>query len=77
MPKEIVTAETNLNGKKARKSPVPANADRITEGALNLNLKERIKLRNVLIESITNELNEMERQFKEGVDLLNNKEPVR
>lgn len=42
--------------KKTRKSPVPANADRITEGALKLPLEQRIDLNKTLSKSITEEM---------------------
>lgn len=68
--KEVVTAETNLNGKKERKSPVPQSGDRITQGALNLPLEERVKLRNVLTTSIDNELKSMEEKFNTAKKLI-------
>lgn len=63
MAKELVTAETNLNGKKTRKTPVPAGYGRIVSGALNLSLEERVELRNELSRSIDNEIKEMEQRF--------------
>lgn len=63
--KEAVTAETNLNGKKARKSPVPSNVERIFEGALKLPLEVRISLRDGLTDSINTEVNEMELDLHE------------
>lgn len=42
--------------KKPRKSPVPANAERITEGALKLPIDERIELNQKLSQSIKEEM---------------------
>lgn len=70
MKTEIVTAETNLNGTKKRKSPVPQSGDRITEGALKLPLKERVALKNMLSSSIENELKNMETDFNEAKKLI-------
>lgn len=51
----------NLNGeKKTRKSPVPQDGKRITEGALKLPLQERVALRNELTISIDAELKTLE-----------------
>lgn len=63
MKAEIVNAETNLNGKKTRKSPVPTDPDIIFAGALKMNLDARIKLRNDLNESIAKEIEYMESQL--------------
>lgn len=71
MAKELVTAETNLNGKKTRKTSVPANADRITEGALNLELNLRVELRNKLSDSIEKELTDLEEKVKVARNLFN------
>lgn len=68
--KEAVTAETNLNGKKTRKSPVPKSGDRIFEGALLQPLPERVALRNALTESIDAELKKMETDFNEAKKLI-------
>lgn len=56
--------------KKARKSPVPANPERITEGALKLPLKERVDLKNALTESITRELQDMENSLLKAKEML-------
>lgn len=68
--KPEVTAETNLNGKKARKSPVPQDAKRITEGALKLPLRERVELKKLLSISIDNEITGMETDFMEAKKLI-------
>ena len=67
--KELVTAETNL-GKKARKSPVPQNGDRIREGALKLPLDKKVLLRNELTLSIDQELSDMEEKFNQAKKLI-------
>lgn len=58
--KPEVTAETNLNGKKARKSPVPQDAARITMGALKLSIEEMVLLRDDLTACVNKKLKEME-----------------
>lgn len=68
--KEAVTAETNLNGKKTRKSPVPQSVGRIIEGALKLPLASRVNLRNELTTSIDAELKKMETDFNEAKKLI-------
>lgn len=71
MAKEILNAETSLNGKKVRKSPVPANFDRIMQGALNLPLKERVDIKNALSSSIDKELEQLENTLKESRNIVN------
>lgn len=56
--------------KRVRKSPVPANADRITEGALKLDLKKRVELRNKLSTSIDNELKQLESDLAKAKELI-------
>lgn len=56
--------------KKARKSPVPANYDRIIAGALNLPLKERVDIKNALAASIDRELKEMEEKLTIAKELI-------
>lgn len=70
MKTEAVTAETNLNGKKTRKSPVPADYGRIVAGALKLKLIERVELRNALSQSIDAELKKMETDFNDAKKLI-------
>lgn len=71
MKPEVLNAETNLNGKKERKQRVPQDAARITKGALNLPLEEKVALRNSLTDSIDRELKEMESKFNEAKKLIN------
>lgn len=68
--KPEVTAETNLTGKKARKSPVPQDAKRITEGALKLPLRERVELKKLLSISIDHEITGMETDLGEAKKLI-------
>jgi hypothetical protein len=63
-----------MNSEKKRKSPVPANSDRITEGALKLPLEKRVILRNDISASIERELKEMESNFEKAKALLNGKQ---
>jgi hypothetical protein len=49
--------------KKKRKSPIPADVDRIKEGALKMVIGARIELRNALNESIEKEIAYMETQL--------------
>lgn len=70
MAKELVTAETNLNGKKTRKTPVPASAERIVEGALKMRLIDRVNLRTRLSQSIDEEIAKMEKEFNEAKQLV-------
>jgi len=67
-------ATTNQNTaaeKKTRKSPVPQNFDRITQGALKLPLKERVDLKNALSASIEKELADLEEILKVSRNLAN------
>lgn len=73
MAKTIVDAETTIS-KKTRKTPVPQQVDRITEGALRLELKDRVALKNVLSDSISKELEEMETNLQNAKKLMNGKE---
>lgn len=59
--------------KKSRKSPVPQGWERISQGALKLQLKERVDLRNALSSSIEKELAEMEQSLTDAKALLNGK----
>lgn len=68
--KTAVTAETNLNGKKERQSPIPKDASRIAEGAMKLTLGLRVALRNALNTSIEEELKKMETDFNEAKKLI-------
>lgn len=56
--------------KKPRKSPVPQDAARITAGALNLPLEEKVALRNSLTLSIDSELKEMESKYNQAKKLI-------
>jgi hypothetical protein len=57
--------------KKPRKSPVPANAERITEGALKLPLEERIDLNKILSDSIKNEMEAGKKKLEDLTMKLN------
>lgn len=70
MKTEAVTAETNLNGTKERKLPIPKDAGRILAGALALSLADRINVKNALINSINVEFKEMEIKFDEAKKLI-------
>lgn len=65
-----VTAETNLNGKKERATPIPKDGKRITEGALKLPLDQRVALRNELTKSIDEDLDDLEFRFNEAKKLV-------
>lgn len=75
MAKEIKDAMPNGGGqseeKRTRKSPVPANYDRIMEGALRLPLKERVDIKNALAASIEKELVDLEEKLKQSRTLAN------
>jgi hypothetical protein len=68
---ELIDHTTGPNQeKKTRKSPVPANTDRIKEGALRMDLIDRVNLRDQLIISIDNELKSMEEKFNAAKALV-------
>jgi hypothetical protein len=58
----IVDGQEHVEIKK-RKSPVPADIDRIKAGALKMPLAARIELSKALNESITKEIQHMETQL--------------
>lgn len=57
--------------KKTRKSPVPANADRIKEGALKLPIEERIDLSKALSISIEEEMAAAKKKMEDLTMKLN------
>ena len=56
---------------KEKKQRTPRDYASIEKGALALELKERLELRNRLTQSITGELKEMEEKYKEATKLIN------
>lgn len=54
-----------------KQSRVPRNGEAIEKGALSLDLKERVDLRNKLSESIAKELAEMKEKLKEAESIVN------
>lgn len=61
---------TATNGKKERAKPVPQNAERITAGALKLNLEERVKMVKILQAANESEVIEIEDSFNKAKALL-------
>lgn len=56
-----------------KQSRTPRNYDSIEKGALALELKERVELRNKLTKSIDDELAEMKDKLKEAESIVNGK----
>lgn len=59
--------------KLEKQSRVPRNSESIEKGALALDLKERVDLRNKLTVSIDNELKEMKLKVAEAEEIVNGK----
>jgi hypothetical protein len=57
--------------KPVRKLPVPSNVERITQGALAMELKDRVELRNKLTASVDKELEDLENKLKESRNIAN------
>lgn len=59
--------------KLEKQSRVPRNGEAIEKGALALDLKERVDLRNKLTVSIDDELKAMKEKLKEAEGIVNGK----
>lgn len=67
----MATITTQAKPEKAqRKSPIPQDAGRILAGALKLELKDRVDIRNELTSSIDEELKDMEAKLNEARKMI-------
>lgn len=58
---------------KVKNSRTPRNYESIEKGALSLDLKERVELRNRLTLSIDSEIKEMQERLNMATELVNGK----
>ncbi|MDP4265713.1 MAG: hypothetical protein Q8941_24555 [Bacteroidota bacterium] len=68
MSKAVVTAESNIG--KTKQTRTPKDYTAIEKGALALELKDRVKLRDNLTRSIDEEINKMEENLKAAKELV-------